>query len=379
MALRQRTVLHLVHRLTFGGAERVLVNYLNGSRNHRHVVGSFFPADSFADEITNKDVQIVNLNKKSGNDLRIPFLLAGICKKHGVDVIHCQGWGTYLEGLLCAKCIRRRTKFVFAFHGKTISDLGILPRRRILTQRLGAVLGDAVIAPSEEMRLDYAQTIGIDREKITVIHNGVDTDLFSSGKDAGTVRREFGIDPDEIVIGSVARLDPVKNFPGLVRAFAAAVKKGLAARLFIVGDGPQMDELRTLAIELGCGNYVLFAGRRRDVSLCLRAMDIYVQPSFYEGFSMTILEALSTGLPVISYDVGGTHEMVRDGYNGMLLSDKGDKALAEAMLHLAADEPQRLEMGKKGRALIEENFSLAGMIQKYDELFSFSPGEENPA
>ena len=379
MAFCSRTVLHLVHRLTFGGAERVLVNYLNGSQKHRHVIGSFFPADSFADEINNSEVSLVNLDKRVGNDLRIPFRLAAICRKFDVDVIHCQGWGTYLEGLLCAGVLQRRTKFVFAFHGKTISDLGPLPRRRKLVQRLGSFLGDGVITPSEEMKRDYAREIGIDSKKITVIHNGVDTDLFSPATDDKSVRREFGIGPDEVVIGSVARLDPVKNFPGLLRTFFMAVEKGLSARLLIVGDGPQMKELRILAGKIGCAGSILFAGRRSDVPQCLRAMDIYVQPSFYEGFSMTILEALSTGLPVIAYNVGGTYEMVRDGYNGMLLNDQENNTLAQAMLQLARNPPRRQAMGRKGRALIKENFSLAGMIRQYDRLFSFSSEGDNPA
>lgn len=371
MDYRQRTILHLVHRLTFGGAERVLVNYLNGSsQSLRHVICSFFPADSFSREIKSRDVQVINLDKKTGNDLSIPCKLARICLKYDADVIHCQGWGTYLEGLLCAGLLLGRIKFVFAFHGKTIADLGALPRRRIWMQRIGAVLGNAIITPSEEMRLDYARTMDIDPKRIDVIHNGVDIDLFCPGLGASAVRKEFGIEHHETVVGCVARFDPVKNFPGLIKAFAGVKRKGIDARLLLVGDGPQMEELRALVDDLGLKRDVLFTGRRTDVPQCLQAMDVYIQPSFYEGFSMTILEAMSSGLPVIAFDVGGTHEMLIHGFNGLLLQRNAENVLEEAMIDLAEHREKFREMGGNARTIVEERFSLTGMISKYDNLFT---------
>lgn len=371
MVSQQRTVLHLVHRLTFGGAERVLVNYLNGSQKHRHVVCSFFPADSFADEILNKDVHVINLGKKDGNDISIPFKLSKICKKFSVEVIHSQGWGTYLEGLICAKFLRRHIKFVFAFHGKTISDLGSLPHRRILAQKLGAVLGDAIITPSEDMRFDYSTTFGVNDRKISVIYNGVDTDLFIPRSRDDSIKNEFGFTDNDVILGCVARFDPVKNFPGLIQAFDAGRKMGMSAKLLLVGDGVLDIELRSLVAKLGLDKDVIFAGRRSDVPQCLHAMDFYVQASFYEGFSMTILEAMSSGLPVIAYDVGGTHEMLQDGVNGILLGRDNDqlKSMAEAMLKIAQNDQQRREMGRKARETVEEFFSLKEMIRQYDQLF----------
>jgi len=273
--------------------------------------------------------------------------------------------------LICAKIIKRRIKFVFAFHGKTISDLlGTLPRRRILAQRLGAVLGDAIITPSEEMRHDYAKTFGVNEKKISVIYNGVDTELFSPLKSGISLRKEFGFVKDDIVIGCVARLDPVKNFPGLIGAFNKARKKGVAAKLLLIGDGQMMSELRTLVADLGLVNDVVFAGRRTDVPQCLQTMDFYVQASFYEGFSMTILEAMSCSLPVIAYDVGGTQEMVKNGANGVLVPQEDKHTLlAEAMLNIAQNARKRLEMGKNARKTIEEHFSLSEMNRKYDQLF----------
>jgi len=365
-----RVILHLVHRLTFGGAERVLVNYINGSRKHRHVVCSFFPADSFKDEIKDKSIPIIDLGKKNGNDLSVPFKLVKICKQFNIDIVHCQGWGTYLEGLVCAKLLQKRVKFVFAFHGKTISDLETLPRRRIFVQKIGTMFCDTIVTPSVEMCRDYAKTIGIKDKKITVIHNGVDTKLFSPATESN-LRRTFGFKNDEIVFGCVARLDPVKNFPGLIHAFDTSLKKGIPAKLLIVGDGPLMPELRLQVDSLGREKDIILTGARTDVAECLRTMDIYVQASFYEGFSMTILEAMSSGLPILAYNVGGTHEMVEDGVNGVLLPpEEESNFLTQAMIELANDKHKRTKMGKNARTTIEEAFSLSEMNRQYDQLFS---------
>lgn len=372
MASRQRNILHIVHRLTFGGAERVLVNYLNGSQGHHHVVCSFFEADSFAAEIKDSNIQLINLNKKVGNDTSIPRKLAKICDDFKIDVIHCQGWGTYLEGLICAKIIKRRIKFVFAFHGKTIADLEGVPLRRVLAQRLGSYLGDSIIAPSKEMCLDYAKSYGVSASRIRVIHNGVDTQLFSPKNGVSGTKQQIGFDPGDIILGCVARLDPVKNFPGLIRAFADARKNDNAFKLLIVGDGPQMDDLKNLTAELGVTDSVVFTGRRDDVPDCLQAMDFYVQASFYEGFSMTILEAMSCGLPVIAYDVGGTNEIVKNGVNGILLLEGHEEtdSLEKAISSLALNQEKRLRMGENARTVVEEQFSLKKMNSMYDQLFA---------
>lgn len=367
---QSRVILHLVHRLTFGGAERVLVNYINGSQGHRHVICSFFPADSFKEEILDKNIPVINLGKKNGNDMSVPFKLVKICKQFKVDIIHCQGWGTYFEGLVCAKLLLRQVKFVFAFHGKTISDLGTLPWRRIFIQKIGSKFCDAIIAPSAEMCRDYASTIGIKPTKITLIHNGVDTELFSSHTKS-CLRREFGFKNKEIIFGCVARLDPVKNFPNLIKAFDASLKDGMIAKLLIVGDGSIMPDLCSLVHSLKRENDIILVGARTDVADCLGTMDIYVQASFYEGFSMTILEAMSSGLPVIAYDVGGTHEMVDHRENGVLLPPEEEpNLLSQAMAELANDEYERKIMGNNARTTIEKSFSLAEMNRRYDQLFS---------
>jgi len=366
-----RTIVHLVHRLTVGGAEKVLVNLINGSSAQlRHVVCSFFPADDFENEIDPERRFVVNLHKKQGNDVSIPQKIVKVCQKYQADVVHCQGWGTYFEGLLAAKVLQRHCRFIFAFRGKTVEDLGGVPLRRIWAQKIGTFFSDAIITPSEEMRLDYARLIGFDKEKITVISNGVDTGLFCPAPDRAESKTHFGIPESAVVVGCVARFDPVKNLPGLLQAFADCHKTFPTSHLLLVGDGSQMSTVREVIKQNGLEDVVTLTGRRTDVFRCLQAMNIYVQPSLYEGLSNTILEAMSTALPIIAQDVGGTREVVKDTINGFLLPPESKVGFVDAMASLLRDKQERQNMGLAGREIIEERFSMEKMVQSYDKLFT---------
>jgi sugar transferase (PEP-CTERM/EpsH1 system associated) len=366
---RKRTIMHLTHRLTFGGAERVLVNYLNGEhKEFNHIVCSFFQADDFQNQIISKDIEVVNLSKQIGTDVKAIKRLLILCNKRKVDVIHSQGWGTYLEGFLCSKCNLNKVKFVYAFHGKTINDVKGIPLRRIIAQRFGAKLGDAIIAPSEDMRRDYAETIGLDQKIIQVVYNGVDTIEFQPNKRETKLRSELQIPAKDTVIGCVARFDPVKNLPSLIKDFSRIHSNYPETRLMIVGDGEQMHDLQLLAESYDLGNVIHFLGRRDDISNCMNAMDVYVQPSFYEGFSMTILEAMSCGLPIVAYDVGGTKEMVSGGVNGYLVP-LSTRTLYGALVKILRRGDDRIKKGLASREIVQQNFSLTAMRSNYTNLF----------
>ncbi len=366
-------ILHLIHKLTVGGAERVLANIVNsGHDRFRHVICSFCTPDDFCKTI-NDQVTLVSLNKQEGNDFRIPFRLAKLCRQYEIDLIHSIGWSTYLDGFLGGLLrLNKKPRFVYAFHGKTIEDLARMPQRRIWAQRLLANGCDAIIAPSLEMKRDYAQTFGIEQGRIRLIYNGVDEKLFSPVDAFNQAKTDFGFTADDVVFGCIARLDPVKNLPALIRGFALVQKTAPQAKLMIVGGGQQHDELLKLVADLQLQNSVLLTGERSDIEHCLRGMDVYVLPSFYEGFSVTILEAMAAGLPIVAGRVGGTPELVQNGRNGYLfdLSRSHENELSRLMGQLGEDRLLRERMGRQSRKLVAQQFTLAGMVQNYETLFS---------
>ena len=372
MLNRSITVLHLVHSLTVGGAERVLVNVVNNTCDkYRHIICSLTMIDiDFSKTINLDKVTITCLNKKQGNDFRLPLRIAQLCNKFSVDLIHAQGWGTYMEGVAGAKISRRKPAFVFAFRGKTIDDLAGVKYHRILAQRILAHFCSAILTPSWQMANEYAETIGINKKKIEIIYNGVDTAIYRPSDDSSAAKHLLRIPDNRIVFGCVARFDPVKNLHNLLIAFSCLAKVDENVALLLVGDGESKPGLERLIDELNLGDRVFMPGATTDVAAYYQAMDIYVQPSLYEGTSNTILEAMSSGLPIVAGRFGGTPELVTHGENGILLDHVTAAGLLAGMQHLLS-QPQLLHsFGCQNRNKILSQFSLLAMKDGYEQLFS---------
>jgi sugar transferase (PEP-CTERM/EpsH1 system associated) len=363
-------VLNIVYKMTFGGAEKVLADLINGSDNRfHHVICSLTPHDDFVDQIREEKRFIIDLLKTQGNDWKIPIAISKIIRKEKIDIVHCQNWGTYLEGYLGARLQVKMPKFVFAVHGKIASDLEGVPQRRILMQRFLSNRIDGIITPSFDLKEDYARTIGVSSSIIDVIYNGVDINVFKPANDSCESKKRFGFLPSHTVIGCVARFDRIKNIPSLIKGFAFCHSKFPETRLLLVGDGEEMEQIRRLIRQLDLEDVVSLPGKRQDVHRCLRALDIYIQPSHYECMPVTILEAMSSGLAVIAPRVGGIPEIIVDDYNGILLDYPGPEAIASALARLVVNQDMRCRYAINNRDLIERKFSLKSMVQAYERYF----------
>lgn len=364
-------VLHLLHRFGFGGTERVIANLLNHSgKGVTNFIGGFFPHDEdFLDELTLKS-NTFWLDKKPGNDPFMPFKIASLCRKHKIDIVHSLGWGTYAEGFLAAKGLLR-IPFIFSYRGKTMEDTIGLPKRRVLAQRLFSRFTDLILSPSKISRKEYAEEIGINPEIISVIYNGVDVNRFAPDLKTRTEKRsELKIKPDEIVIGSVGRLDPVKNIDSLVKGFAGLTDRLRGkCKLFIVGDGSDREKIESMIGKYGLKGSVILAGMRRDIPDLLKLMDIYVQPSKYEGIPNSVLEAMASSLPVIATNVGGVSEIVNHDDNGFLYPVGNQDELLNYLTALIKDPARRLHMGIRGRERAISLFSMQKMVETYETVY----------
>jgi len=368
-------VLHLVHAFQTGGAERVVLDLTrHGSRSIENYVCSLCEPHDLASQLDSKRVGFRCLHKRNGNDLRVIAALATLIDEERIEVVHAQGWGTFVEGLLAAKWLaKRRPAFIFAFHGKSMEDVANgIPLRRRIAQRVGQCFTDACVAPARHMADDYARTIGLRRDRIEVICNGIDIDKFGrwSRRDA---RSALGLGPEDFVVGFVGRLDPVKDIRGLVEVFARFRKELVLdrerARLLIVGNGAELQTAESAIADRGLGESVLLAGLRTDIPQCMAVMDIYLQPSHYEGHSLTILEAMATGLPVVSTSVGGTPEIINNGRSGLLYRPGDYEQMAAAILNLYRQPALCSEIGNSGRERVAGHFSVDMMVRRYEELY----------
>jgi glycosyltransferase involved in cell wall biosynthesis len=199
-----------------------------------------------------------------------------------------------------------------------------------------------------------------------VAYNGIDVGPLPTADDRRASREALGISNDVVLIGTVARLNAVKNLETLIQATAQL--RTLPASLLIVGDGPERRTLTTLAESLGVVAKIRFLGHRDDARRWLGACDIYANSSVSEGVSLTILEGMAAGLPIVATRVGGTPEVVDDAC-GRLVPARSVEGLAGALHELVAAPALRHALGAAARARVERQFTLDRMVATYQAVY----------
>jgi glycosyltransferase involved in cell wall biosynthesis len=233
-------------------------------------------------------------------------------------------------------------------------------RRRIIANRM-ALANSTTVVPSVTLRTILTEEWSLPTEQVRYIPNGIDLARFSS---PGRV-----VEPGKpMVIGTVAALRPEKNIARLLLAFAR-LDPGLPARLVIGGDGACRDELHGLASSLGIRDRVEFTGHRDDVHAQLARFDIFALSSDTEQMPIVVLEAMASGIPVVSTDVGDIRIMVSDA-NAALIGDGSPEGLAQVMARLVQDPAERATLGAANRAMAEARFNQDRMFAAWDELLT---------
>ncbi|MET0202679.1 MAG: TIGR03088 family PEP-CTERM/XrtA system glycosyltransferase [Casimicrobiaceae bacterium] len=366
-------VLHVIHHLTTGGLENGLVNLINTMPRtaFRHAIACIEDYSSFRDRLADPSVEVVALHRSRIGVWRMRRELFRLFRRLKPAIVHTRNLSG-LDAQLPARAAGVR-RIVHGEHGWDVDDIHGTGRRPALLRRLHAPFVDRYITVSKDLERYLVQRIGIAPARITQIYNGVDTARFVRSNPRTRAPLPAGFAPDgTFVVGSVGRVQPVKDHATLLRAFAALSAEAPAlaaqARLVIVGDGPSLVALRTLAATLSIEAATWFAGNQADVPELLRAFDVFVLPSLNEGISNTILEAMATGLPVVATAVGGNVELVDDA-TGMLFTAGDDAALARALGRYLADTELRAAHGRNARAVAVERFSLPAMVAGYQGVY----------
>lgn len=250
-------------------------------------------------------------------------------------------------------------------------DTGFLKSTRL--RRLSRFLNrryDGIVAPSAAILDAVQRSEGRPRARTRCIPNGVDIEWFRPCE-PGTrlaARADIGFTEDELLVGCVADLFPVKRHVDLIDAFAQVYAALPNTRLVLIGDGPLRETIEKQIQTLGLADAVRLLGPRRDVERLLPTLDLFVLASDTEGLSNAILEAQACGLPVIATRVGGNPDVVPAGC-GELIEARQPAAFAATMLRLLRDPARLAHMGAAGRARVEREHSLAAMVQAYEALY----------
>jgi sugar transferase (PEP-CTERM/EpsH1 system associated) len=368
-------ILHVVFRFAVGGLENGVVNLINRMpwNEWRHgVVALTNVSESFRGRIRRDDVSFFSLGKAAGHAVRLYPSIFRIFREHRPAIVHTRNLAA-LEAVVPAWAARVPVR-VHGEHGRDISDVDGGRRRYQLIRRLYRPFVHQYVALSRDLEGYLVDRIGVPPRRVEHLYNGVDIEVFQPASSGRTpIDASPFNDPSLFLIGTVGRLDPVKDQSNLARAFVEALRMAPAAgrelRLVLVGDGPMRDEIEGVVKAAGVRSLVWFAGERGDVARVMRGLDCFVLPSLAEGISNTLLEAMASGLPVIATRVGANADLMEDGLSGRLVPRSDPRAIAREILAYVSDPALARRHGQAGRQIVERRFSLDRMVVQYEALY----------
>jgi sugar transferase (PEP-CTERM/EpsH1 system associated) len=362
-------VVHLIYRLDFGGLETLLVDCINHMppERYRHAIVCLTDYTAFADKITRPGVELFALHKQPGLGLGIHVKLFKLLRELRPAVLHTYNFACaeYAVPAWAAGVPVR----IHAEHGRDASDPQGLNRKHNFLRRALVPFIDRYVPVSHDLARWLDQVVNIPAAKSELIMNGVDTVRFAPQLPAASLPWAAG----PFVIGTVGRLQDVKDQATLIDAFALLCERRPEARadlrLAVVGDGPLRERLAQKAQDAGVADLVWFPGARNDIPELMRSFDVFALSSIAEGTPVTLLEAMSCGVPVVATNVGGIPEVVQDGVNGALVPASDAQALAEALGRYVDDRARVSAHGAAARERIERHYSVAAMVGAYTALY----------
>jgi sugar transferase (PEP-CTERM/EpsH1 system associated) len=356
-------VLHLSTDLDLGGRERVIVELCNElfDLGYSPFICCLKNSGEWAKKLKG-GIKIFELHKKNHLDLSIIKPLRDYLLKLKIEIVHAHNPGTLFYGLIAAKYAGIQS-IIDTEHGFA-SQLSWKARFK---DRLLYRYVDYITTVSDGLKDDLICTYGLANEKVQTIRNGISS--VKINEEPSESKTKIGMSEEHFNIGIVARLVPVKNHLLLLKAFSFVLEENAQSRLWIVGDGELRTNLEAETRRLGIQDYVKYLGSRTDVPTILNALDLFVLCSLSEGLSITLLEAMSVGLPIVATRAGGNHEVVEDGKSGLLVKNNQVDDLAKAIGKLIGDKDLREQLAMGARKRFLDNFSVDKMAEGYNRLY----------
>ncbi len=357
-------VLEILATLKRAGAENVAVSLVCGLDPDRFDGGvvSLYDAvpGGFEAALDERGIAVWHLGKRHGLDPRMWPRLRRVIREFQPDILHTHSY--ILRYALPATGLRERA-MVHTVHNLAEKDVDVIGRA---INRVAFRLGAIPVAVSTAVERSFRRTYGFG--PAAVIPNGVNVGGFFRPDVRKEWRRAHGFEDDDILVASVARLDPQKDPLSLIRAFSQGPARCDRCHLLLAGEGTLREAALRCAQSRGVVGRVHFLGVRPDVPELLSASDLFALASRWEGGPLVVVEAMAAGLPVVATTVGGINEMVEPGKTGLLAPPGDIDTLADGMALLVNDSERRRAMGETARARAAK-FDVSAMVASYGELF----------
>ncbi|MEO7494753.1 MAG: TIGR03088 family PEP-CTERM/XrtA system glycosyltransferase [Massilia sp.] len=365
-------IVHLIYRLDFGGLENLMVERINRmpAKAYRHAIVCLTDYTGFAKKISKPGVGLYALHKQPGLSLGTHAALFKLLRRLKPAILHSYNLSAieYAPVALAAGVPVR----INGAHGRDAADPQGRNKKHNALRRAMVPFYDCCYANSADMLEWNRSVIKVPDHKSRLLANGIDTDKFHPRSDPQSPR-PHGFGAECIVIGTVGRIQDVKNHASLVDAFIA-LRERLPEqrdklRLAIVGDGPLLPALRAKVEQAGIAELVWLPGARNDVADILRSLDIFAMSSIAEGTPGSALEAMASGLPVVGTRVGGIPEVIDDGVTGALVPASHPQAMAAAFEPYVRQLGLAPRHGAAGRQRVLNKYNMTAMVAGYQSLY----------
>lgn len=362
-------ILHVIHSSELSGPQRHLFDIAKSIDKDRFSLEVACPEGWLSKELEKKNVRTYNIELKDGFSIDSLLSLYRIARKGSYDIIHAHmgrtGIYAKLVGVLTGKPVIVTEHLVAHDHSWIKNP--VKRRLHLIGHKLTNRMARLLIAVSGVTRDAYIARQGVSPDKIIIMHNFVDTDLFAAEEKTEKIRKELGIDKDNLVVGFLGRLDWRKGLRTIVDA--AEGLKGV--KFLIIGDGDAREELIDEIRRKGIEEDFILTGLRKDVPALMKAMDIFVFPTTapYESFGIVVIEAMAAGLPVIASDIGPLREIINNGVDGLLIPAKDGDALRSAIERLIKNKDLMKKLAETATKTVRNRFSLKKRIKEIEEVY----------
>jgi glycosyltransferase involved in cell wall biosynthesis len=366
--MKKTKVLHVTYDMRIGGTEMVIKNIIEGSDKELLDMSIFCieePLGPWGEEMRENGIAIHSQNRKDGFDTSLISGIRKVIKEQSIDVLHCHQYTPWVYGVLAA--VGLRTKVIFTEHGRFYPDSSSWKRRFI--NPVLAFFTDHITAISKATKQALVEFEFLNEKKIEVIYNGIQPLPKASAEELKELRVSLQIPEHHMILGTVARLDPIKNQKMMIDAFNEVLKEQPDTTLIIVGDGELMDALQAQVSELGIRDKVIFTGYVTKPGTHIQLFDIFLLSSLSEGTSMTLLEAMSVGVPCVVTDAGGNAEVVEDGVSGVVADNGNITQFSSGTLSVLKKSGFASLTSKQGEHRFNEYFHMRCMNKYYSVIY----------
>lgn len=361
-------ILHVVISMVVGGAERLVYDMVRHPdfAENPPVVCCMDAVGELGEKLREQGYKVYCKGRKPGFDWEMIAWLRAIMRIEKIEVVHAHQYSPLVYATPAA-FLAGRKKVVYTEHGRFYPERKSW--KRSLINPVLALGVDHLVSISAATADAMATYDNFPRKRIQVIHNGIDVSGMNPEFDRKAKRQELGLSENCRIVGTAARLNSIKNIPMMLRSFKLVLEQVPDCSLVIAGQGEEEEKLKLLAVELGIAEQIKFIGLRFDLPEIYQLFEVFLLTSFSEGISVTLLEAMASGVPAVVTDVGGNKEVVVEGETGFLVPVDDDETSAGRIFALLQNRELLEQVSAAERKRVDVSFSFAGMMTAYERMY----------